>query len=127
MKHIVILGATVTILIGCEDLDDGTVSTRQQISGLTLINTTSSIIYYTVFNRASLLNINWAPCSEPSSCPSINAGSSTFVVYQDIWEYSPGSELVVYWWRLIPKSGGGYKPDEIRTVLVDANQTMAII
>lgn len=97
------------------------VETRADRS-LVLHSLATEPLYYFVVERETLALIDWVPCTDPSTCPSVPAGGSTIVTPDHIASWHEGAkEGVVYYWRLVPKdphSGGGFAPDSIRHLVV---------
>ena len=87
---------------------------------LILANESSATVYVVVIERNSLAVVDWIPCIDPVMCPGIQPGADSIIRYDRITGYDSGEdEAVVYWWHLVPRSGGGYQPDEIRQVIVE--------
>ena len=79
-------------------------------------------VYYFVVDRETLALIDWAPCTDPATCPSVPARGTTTVTRDRIvgWHEST-REVAVYHWRLVPKdphAGGGYAADSVRALIV---------
>lgn len=88
-------------------------------AALDIRNNSSDPVYYFVADRGVLALLDFAMCNEPSKCESIPAGGAKEVPYAGALGYSGTTqELVVYHWRLLPKSAGGYEQDSIRSVIV---------
>ncbi len=86
---------------------------------LDLRNNSADPVYYFVADRGVLALLDFAICNEPPKCESIAPGTAKRVPYDGILGYSGTSEeLVVFHWRLLPKSSGGYEQDSIRSMIV---------
>ena len=86
--------------------------------GLRLVNATVRPVAYTVFEHGFLAM--FAPCLDPGpGCLRLAPGESTIVPYAEIGGYTPGArEAIVYWWHLVPDRAGGYRAEEIHSVIV---------
>ena len=82
-------------------------------------NGTSAAIYYFAIDGNALALANWAPCTNPETCPSVAPGKSRLIPFSEIALLSPTTEAaVVYWWHLTSQGGGTFAPDSIRAVRV---------
>ena len=93
------------------------VTVDRTADGLRLGNATDRPIAYTVFERGYLAL--FAPCLDPGpGCLRLAPGASAVVPYAEIGGYSPGArEAIVYWWHLVPDGAGGYRAEEIHSVI----------
>ena len=94
---------------------------RARLGSFTLVNRTSESIYYFAIERQTSALVDWAPCSNPTTCPRVGPNGTVTLRYADIYGYELGrDEAVVYHWRLIPSaaSSTGFTPDRVRSVIV---------
>ncbi len=86
--------------------------------GLRLVNATDRPIAYTVFERGYLAL--FAPCLDPGpGCLRLATGARAVVPYAEIGGYTPDArEAIVYWWHLVPDGAGGYRAEEIHSIIV---------
>lgn len=86
--------------------------------GLRLRNDGDQPIAYAVTERGFLGLLG--PCLDPGpACVRLAPGASVVVPYAEIGGYFPGAtEAIVYWWHVVPDGAGGYRADEIRSVVV---------
>jgi hypothetical protein len=55
--------------------------------------------FYFAYEREAAAAIDWAPCVEPSRCPSLAPESRVDLAYATIGGYQPGKrEALVWWW-----------------------------
>ena len=88
-------------------------------TGLRIVNNSVAPAYVFPIESQTAALANWAPCVNPVECRGIAAGADTTVPYAAIFGYTPGaSGIIVYWWHLVPESGGGFRADSIRAVPV---------
>lgn len=91
------------------------ITVDMRISKVVVFNNTPEIINYTIMERRAALYTVWKPCNHPDLCGGrgIKAGLSQSIPYRLISQWYPGSEVVVYWWRLVPDSTAtnGYRVD----------------
>jgi hypothetical protein len=86
---------------------------------LRLANTTNRSVFYTLIESETATRVDWAPCTDPSTCSSIAPHKQGAVPYTEIAGYEAGDrEAIVYWWYLEPAPVGGYQPDSIRSTRV---------
>lgn len=120
MKPIVV-GAALTTLLGCGS-PTGTASAGLLVRAappvLSLTNRSSAPIYSFVIDRGAAAFTDWAPCTDPGTCPAIKVGETSSLGYAQIVGYSSTStEAIVYWWHLVPDGTNGFRPDSIRNVV----------
>jgi hypothetical protein len=96
------------------------ISVHAESRRLAMTNTSSDPVYYFVADQDALALIDWMVCVEPGKCESIPPQSTKALDYSKIGAYQEGSKhAVVYHWRLVPKNGPGFKPDSIRSLVVE--------
>ena len=113
----------LSCLLGCTD-GVGPIAGSLQVEifppVVRLSNRSSAPIYSFVVERQALAYVDWIPCTNPLTCQGLAPGQDSLIQYTAITGYAPGAEeAVVYWWHLIPKEGGGLKPDSVRGVVID--------
>ena len=86
--------------------------------GVRVTNHTDRPVFYAVWNRGWLAL--FGPCVEAGpQCPQLAPGASAEVPDTAMGGYEPGMpEAVVRWWHVVPASGGGFRADEIREIVV---------
>lgn len=65
---------------------------------LTIVNATGATIYFTAFERGSLATILIGFQSCPDDPNRIRPFQQRSLVVNEIWEYEPGDEAVLFWW-----------------------------
>ena len=97
----------------------GQLTVRPAPLALKLTNYSPTAVYTFAIEQGALAYIDWAPCTDPSTCPGIGVGQSVMLPYSQIaGSATPGRDVVVFWWHLIPGGATGFQPDTIRAVLV---------
>ena len=82
---------------------------------LVLTNATERPVYFAAFEEQTAAVTFWAPCDDPERCPHVAPGERKLIPYSAVSGYRPGAEVaLVYWWHLVPKPGGGFRPDSTR-------------
>jgi hypothetical protein len=82
-------------------------------------NGTNAPIYYFAIDANALALANWAPCTDPVTCPNVQPGKARLIPFSEIALYSPETAMaVVYWWHLKPQGEGTFAPDSIRALQV---------
>ena len=117
----VVVGAVLTALLGCGN-PTGTGSAGLLVRAappvLNLTNRSSAPIYSFVIDRGVAAFTDWAPCTDPGTCPALKTGETSPLGYAQIVGYSSTStEAIVYWWHLVPDGTSGFRPDSIRNVV----------
>jgi hypothetical protein len=102
----------VTLAAACSR--SGPVDVTTEAAALRIQNASDSPVYFFVVGRQRAALINWAPCTAPPSCPSVQPHAERLVPVADIGE----REAIVYWWHLIPAAGDGFQVDAIRAIAV---------
>ena len=89
-------------------------------SGLRLVNTGSSPLAFAVFEREFATRSLFAPCVDPGpACVRLPAGQSVVVPLDEIAGYTPRArEAVVYTWRVVRESAGGYRSGDFTSHVV---------
>lgn len=84
-------------------------------SAVTIRNAGDRPIYYFAIEQSTAARTLWGPCDDPDACNSVPGGATRMVPFEEVAGYSPEAEvLLVYWWHLVPKPGGGFEPDSLR-------------
>lgn len=114
-------GCAILGLSGCESPvggDDGTVTASIVGSDVRINNGTAHRIYYIAYLHNPGSTVDWFPCTNARACPSVAARSEVVIpLPADHWPGVPADQLVIGWWRLIPKvSPPGYHVSRIRYV-----------
>lgn len=114
-----IVCSAVIALTACTDaVGPVEVSTTNQ-QALRIENGTSGAIYYFAIEANALALANWAPCSNPRTCPNVQPGQSREIPFSDIALYTPAAETaLLHWWHLRPTGSGTFAPDSIRAVRI---------
>ncbi len=87
-------------------------------AGVVVTNRTDADIFYMVVERETALLIDWIGCNDPAApCPRVAPSSSTVVPYDQVTGWPGSGQVIVYWWHLVPASGGGFRPDSMRAVV----------
>ena len=113
------------VLAGCETTTgpaSDLIATEAGNSSLELKNTSPSPVYFMVAERGALALIDPNYCNDPSNCEPIAPGSTKRIAYADITGYGPGSrEAIVYHWLLVEDGAGKFRPDSVRSTIVELN------
>lgn len=93
---------------------------RATADGLELTNRDDAPVYYRARDPQALALSDGIPCLEPLDCPSVPAGASVTVPFDEaVVGYRPGTELVlVHWWHFVQRGDGTAVADEVRTIEV---------
>lgn len=89
--------------------------------GLRLRNDTDRTVYYAAFEhdwgtRGLFL---FGPCTDAPRCPSIAAGATVTVPFDEITGYTPEAEkALVYTWHLVPSGTGDYEIRDLGSRIV---------
>ena len=101
------LGAAVLALSGCESPvagDEGTVTASIVGSDVRITNGTSHRIFYIAYLERPGSTVDWFTCNNPRACPSVAARSEVVIpMPTEIGSGVPANQLIVGWWRLIPR------------------------
>ena len=108
----------------CSDPNDVTVESEDvQVTldqaGLIVKNNRSSTIFTFAIDRETATVTTWGPCVDPDRCGGIGSGSRVRVPADRISGWLGSQEIVLYWWHLVPKTGGGFEPDALRQISVE--------
>ena len=113
---------TATLLTACSVTtapSSDLITATPESAALDIRNNSSDPVYYYVADRGVLALVDFSMCNEPSKCESVAPGAARKVPYEGMLGYSATTEeLVVYHWRLVPKSSGGYQQDSLRQMIV---------
>ena len=108
----------VVLVAGCTTVAEGpgfTASVEPPV--VALVNRDSAPVYFTVFEHQMAMVVRWAPCREPSECPSVPAGSELRLPFDSIAGYHPGATAaILYWYQLRADSAGGTTYDSVRSI-----------
>lgn len=86
---------------------------------LHIVNTSPQSVYVFVAERNTLALLDWAPCSDPTTCEGIAVGGSQLLPFAEITGYTvDATEVVVHHWHLVSNGAGGFRPDSIRATIV---------
>lgn len=112
---LVTLFLTFLLALSACPIQNEPVSVELRPSKLVIFNNTVDTLNFTVMELRSANYTKWKPCSHPSLCGDrgIKPGLSRGIPYRLISNWYPGSEVVVYWWRLVPDATAedGYRVD----------------
>jgi len=121
IRRVAALGAVACVAITCSNptaLTEGQLAVQAIPPSLRLTNETPLPAYTFVIERGAAAFTDWAPCRDPKSCLGIEPGATAIQSYSQIVGYTAAaSQAIVYWWHLVPQSGGGFQPDTIRAVV----------
>lgn len=120
--HILLSACALTLLAACSSdktivatdptptsIIAGSVTAKRSSSGILLANGTERAVGYAVWNP-SYLGL-FTPCSDPApTCLRLKQGESVTVPFSDIVGGGTSStEVVVYWWHVLPDGAGVYQ------------------
>lgn len=95
---------------------------RARIVGRTILLTTDDAkpVHYFAIDRASAPLIDWAPCTNPVSCPSVSRGMPVRLDVSSLVaaRHDGGREAIVYHWQLEADGRGSHRVDSLRSVVV---------
>ncbi len=118
----VFVGTALFITTACGSptgLIEGRLAVQAVSPVLRLTNQSPAPVYWFAVERGVTARINWAPCTDPARCAGLAPWATTALPYTQVAEYTAAArEATVYWWHLIPATGGGFRPDSIRVVVV---------
>lgn len=117
-------GTMLAILVGLAACDTGTgpaddVTASLETGGLVITNRTAGTIYYAATSPRSLALI--AIGTDPEETPHLAAGATVTMPYADIvgWEGdSEADRVVLYYWRLVPAGGDGWRAEDVHSLEV---------
>jgi len=64
-------------------------------------------VYFQLMAGRVAARLEWTPCVQPERCESLRQSAG--------WVRGE-PEVVLFFWRLIPAPGGGFRPDRVRAV-----------
>jgi hypothetical protein len=101
-----------------EDAAAEKVSAVRISGGILLTNESKESIAFLAYNPNSLAL--WAQCADRTpACLRLEAGSTLTIRDQEIEGFAAGlDEAAVLFWRVVPVPGDGYRPEEIKQVVV---------
>lgn len=122
MKRMRYLATALILSLAACDLITG-LETRVEVvndpPNIAVTNEGDRTIYYFAIDQNSLALILWAPCTDPDTCDRVRPGERVDIPYETILGFSEDTEvIVVNWWHLVPRQGGGFEPDSLRRVEV---------
>ncbi len=93
---------------------------------LTIVNATGTAIYFAAFERGSLASILIRLQSCPDDPNRIPPFQQRSLVVNEIWEYEPGDEAVLFWWQAgkEKKENGCYEAVRISSMILSAEQLL---
>ncbi len=104
----------VILVVACSS-PTGPLQITPRSGSLHLANTTDRPVFYTLIESETATRVDWAPCANPFTCPSVAPHQQSAAPYVEIMGYEAGDrEAIVYWWHLEPAPADGYQPDSIR-------------
>ncbi len=99
---------------GCGALAEP-VMAEQRAVNLTIFNNTPHVVQYYVLEKNAARYTHWSPCNHPEMCgeTGIRPGLLADVLYERIYRWYPGCEVVVNWWYLVADSTfeNGYRTE----------------
>lgn len=80
-------------------------------------NLTAAPVYWMALETEVLPLINYALCTNPTSCAPLAAHATELVPYNELW-CCQGEQrhLTILHYHLVPAPGGGFRPDSVRTI-----------
>lgn len=93
---------------------------------LTIVNATGATIYFTAFERGSLASILIGFQSCPNDPNRILPSQQSSLAVNEIWEYEPGDEAVLFWWKAgrEKKENGCYEAVRISSMILSAEMLL---
>lgn len=92
-------------------------------SGVTIYNGRRDTIYIIASERQIAARIDWLLCTVPAECTNrVAPGAMRRLEEVSIPGWGESNEVIVWWWHLVPASGGGFRPDSVRAVVVRAGK-----
>jgi hypothetical protein len=84
---------------------------------LLLMNRSRAPIFFFAIDQDMAALANWAPCTNPGTCPPVLPGAQMAVPQERIagFGFDGRQNVLVYWWYLVPRNGE-LTPDTIRVV-----------
>jgi hypothetical protein len=95
----------------------GNVLVQSTGTGLRVNNNTTRPIGYFAIESKTAERVRWAPCVTAANCATIAPGEAV-VPAGEIIGATKGSDILFYWWHLVPGTDGALQPDSIRSVTV---------
>lgn len=72
-------------------------------------------IYYFAIEQSTAARTLWGPCDDPETCDRVPPRGREEIPYETISGYSADAEIIlVYWWHLVARAGGGFEADSVR-------------
>jgi hypothetical protein len=94
------------------------VSARADATGIQVRNGGAAPIYIFAADRAIVPLINWAVCTEPALCTSVQPGTTRHFASSAVAGWGTSDETTIFWWRLVPAGDGRFEPDAVRALRV---------
>jgi hypothetical protein len=86
-------------------------------TGLMFRNSTSEAVYWMAFDTETLPLIGFLLCIEPLSCRSVPPQATQLVTLKDLPCCTRDTrEVTIFHYHLVPASGGGFRPDSVRSL-----------
>ncbi len=85
---------------------------------LIITNGRRAAIFYFAVTEGTLANIEWVPCTNAPSCPSIPAQTILRLPYSQVAGASHGGPILFHWWHAVSR-GNSVGPDFVRVLRVD--------
>jgi hypothetical protein len=95
----------------------GNVLVQSTGTGLRVNNNTTRPIGYFAIESRTAERVRWAPCVTATNCATIPPGEGV-ISAGEIMGATRGSNILFYWWHLVPGTDGTLQPDSMRTVTV---------
>lgn len=117
-----------TLIGGCILAESETISTvyaDDQVSlkltdkELAILNVGEETMYYAIFPAEILPYMDWAPCSDPQTCPEkLLPGEDTIVSLRGIVERDT-TTIAFFWYHLVENADGTYAAQDLIQPLLD--------
>ena len=95
---------------------------RVRVVGPTIVLTTDDAepVHYFAIDRAAAALIDWAPCTDPATCPSVSRGVPVRIPFSSLGSEVEGGgrEAIIYHWQLEEDGSGSYRVDSVRSIVV---------
>jgi len=106
------------LCVSCSSLfgpDTSDVNVSVFMDRISIHNNSSHPVYTVVIPTADLPLADWIPCTNPQLCDGIAPGVRRLLSFPTRFHSTEtADEAAVYWWHLVPTSGGGFVPDSLR-------------
>ena len=119
MRYTLYISILCFACLSCDSGVEGNpLGIKSTSEGISVHNLSNKTLYYTAFERERLAYINWAPCTRPLDCDHVTPGAATVILYDSIYGYEPGKEVVVFWWNLEKSDNSEYKAMNLTNAIV---------